>query len=466
MERMSEVSTVCVLGPVEAGREAVRLLSRQDVFAVHRGWDDFRDSDASRLPPEVDSLILLASPEPGATPEQALHDTLRSVFHAGVAASQGNVRRIVVASDLGFFRRCPSNWRVDPRWAPRPAPEVAELLPYLVENSVRELIRETGVRGIVVRAADPGAHITEEGVAALADALKVDSGYWWQIRHHGQRPAAPVDQRDWRTVLAAPDPVASRPIRNVVVFGAGGPMAGALFPRLRDRYRLRLTDRRPLAEIRAAGYPHQPPGSPLPEVPEAPHEEMHCDVSDPDQVMAACEGMDVIINCSVIRYTEHDHAVNMLGCWNIARAAAKRRIRRVVQTGPQMTHLDPLVGYHSDYDSPGNAAPRPGRNLYGHTKYLGAETLKVFAHWYDLEVPVLVFNGFVTAQSRGENAFETTFEESADAIVKALEVPRLPSPWELVTVNNDLPYGRNSPQRAWEVLGWKTIQFLEDTWRD
>jgi len=412
------------------------------------------------------SILLLAESEPGQPDHDALCATLRSTFHAILAAAKQGVERVVIASDLGPFRRCPSNWRVDSRWEPRPAPVFSEVLPVLVENSVREAIRETGIRGVVVRGTNPEFFRTEVGVEALVAALAVDDGAWWQIRHVGQRPTAPADNRPWHDVLAPPDPIPSRPVRNVVVLGAGGPMAAALFPLLRDRYQVRLTDRRPLREVIAQGYNHQPPGSPLPELPDHPHSEMICYVSDPEQVMAACEGMDAIINCSVIRYTEHDHAVNMLGCWNIARAAARHRIRRVVQTGPQMTHLDPLVGFHADYDSPGNLPPRPGRNLYGHTKYLGAEILRIFAHWYDLEVPVLVFNGFVTAQSRGENAFETTFEESADAIVKALEVRSLPSPWELITVNNDLPYGRNSAQRAWEVLGWKTSQYLEDTWRD
>lgn len=462
---MDNCPDVLVIGPAQSAESIALALSARGVQSVACAWDAFHRDDTGTQP-SARSVILLADPEPARSDHDALCETLRSAFHGVVAATKQNVTRVVIASDLGAFRRCPSNWRVDSRWAPRPAPVRSEALPTLVENSVRELIRETGVRGVVVRGSDPEFFRTDDGVQALVDALGAEDGYWWQIRHVGERPSAAADSRPWHEVLAPPDPITARPVRNVVVFGAGGPMAAALFPLLRDRYHVRLTDRRPLREVVAQGYNHQPPGSPLPELPEHPHSEMLCDVTDPDQVMAACEGMDAIINCSVIRYTEQDHAVNMLGCWNIARAAAQHRIRRIVQTGPQMTHLDPLVGYHSDYESPGNAAPRPGRNLYGHTKYLGAEILRMFAHWYDMEIPVLVFNGFVTAQSRGSNVFETTFEESADAIVKALEIPSLPSPWELITVNNDLPYGRNSPQRAWEVLGWRTSQFLEDTWRD
>ncbi|MFY7953181.1 MAG: hypothetical protein ACOVT5_11805, partial [Armatimonadaceae bacterium] len=103
-------------------------------------------------------------------------------------------------------------------------------MPVLVENSVRELIRETGLRGTVVRGSAPEYFAAGDGVEALVDALGIGEGYWWQVRHAGDRPAAPPDSRHWHDVLAAPDPIASRPIRNVVVFGAGGPMAAALFP--------------------------------------------------------------------------------------------------------------------------------------------------------------------------------------------------------------------------------------------
>lgn len=455
-----------VVGPHSLAVEMARGFDSRGVPAQAVTWDTVRSSDPAQWDSVGRNWVVVAQPEPGLADHAALHDVLQGTFRAATAATRDSGAKIVVVSSLQSFRRHPANWRVDPRWAPRPSTEVTELLPVLVENSVREAIRETGVRGVVLRLPSPAEAGADASLSAISDALAAGEGGFWQIRHMGERPVAPADQRPWKEILACPDPIPTRPIRKVVVFGAGGPMGAALFPLLRDRFEVRLTDLRTMAEVKATGYGHQPPGSPLPETPEAPHEEMLCDVTDPEQVLRACEGMDAIVNCSVIRYTDRDHAVNTIGCWNIAKAAAAHRIRRIVQTGPQLTHLDPLVGYHADYDSPGNAPPRPGRNLYGHTKFLGNDILRAFAHWHDLEVPVLVFNGFVTAQSRGENVFETTFEESADAIVKALDAPGFPSPWEMITVNNDLPYGRNSAQRAWELLGWKTSQFLEDTWRD
>lgn len=413
--------------------------------------------------------IVLAVPGPNGRPTgKYLESFLQRVFHILVAARKGKCRRIVVVTDLDRFSRCPENWHVDEKWRTRPTCEPLDIAAQLLEASVRELTRETGMLGTVLRL-PRSASASVELHQAISDALGTERGsnpFFWTVRHIGKRPAAPVDVRPWREVLAPVNPVSSRSIRRVVVFGAGGPMAAALVPLLSDRYTLRLTDIRSLDEIRAAGYPHQPPGSPLPCAPSAPHEEMRCDVADPDAVDAACEGMDAVVNCSVIRYTDRDFAVNMAGCLNIAEAAVRHGIRRIVQTGPQLTGLDPVVGYHGEEEVPGNAPARPGANLYGHTKFLGNEILRIFAENHGLEVPVLVFNGFVTAQSRGRNPFETTFEESADAIRLALEAPGFPSPWEFITVCNDLPQGRFSSQRAAELLGWRTSDALEDTWRD
>src|SRR6185312_16292806 len=116
-------------------------------------------------------------------------------------------------------------------------------------------------------------------------------------------------------------------------------------------------------------------------------------VTKPDDVLAACKDMDAVINCSVIRvHPVNAFRVNTLGAYNIARAAAALGIRRVIQTGPQLICLHGDGDYSSDYDIPADAPPRPGRHLYGHSKYLGQEILRVFADYYDLEVPVLLFS--------------------------------------------------------------------------
>ena len=463
---MKSLHTVlCVADPSSPAFE--RLLDASGTELVRRAWRDSVESieDAAS---RADRLLIVV-PEPDESPTgECLARTLDRLYRLAMASRKRVGVRWMLLTRLDGFARCPANWHVDEKWRTRPTSSPADMVAHLFEASARELLRETGIKATVVRVgsiAPDAPELADELATAWGESPAPDA-HFWRIRHVGRRPCAPADDRPWRQVLAPPEPIASRPIRNVVVFGAGGPMAAALVPLLADRYRLRLTDVRPLADIRATGYPHQPPGSPLPTTPLPPHEEMHCDVADPHAVDAACEGMDAIVNCSVVRYTDRDFAVNTAGCWNIAQSAVRHRIRRVVQTGPQLTGLDPVVGYHFEDEVPGNAPPRPGASMYGHSKFLGNEILRVFAENHGLEVPVLVFNGFATKESRGRNPFQTTFEDSAEAIRLALEVPALPSPWEFITVCNDLPQGRFSAQRATELLGWKASDDLQDTWSD
>src|SRR4051812_12099890 len=88
---------------------------------------------------------------------------------------------------------------------------------------------------------------------------------------------------------------------KVAIFGAGGPVGAAAARSLRDHYRLRLSDVRPIAEIAAEGKP-QSPGAPLPEGLPAPHETRVVDVSDYSQVLDAARGMDALVNVSVLRH--------------------------------------------------------------------------------------------------------------------------------------------------------------------
>jgi nucleoside-diphosphate-sugar epimerase len=210
----------------------------------------------------------------------------------------------------------------------------------------------------------------------------------------GSRSNAPGAVSHGHGPLAPTAPVASRPIRRVVIFGAGGPMGAAVAAELAAHYQLRLTDVRPLAEIAAEGpQPNQNPGSPVPVVLGPPHESRVVDVTNPDDVLAACADMDAIVNCTVIRvHPVNAFRVNTLGAYNIAHAAAALGIRRLVQTGPQLISLHGDGDYSSDYDIPADVPPRPDRHLYGHSKYLGQEILRVFADYYDLEAPVPLFS--------------------------------------------------------------------------
>jgi nucleoside-diphosphate-sugar epimerase len=260
----------------------------------------------------------------------------------------------------------------------------------------------------------------------------------------------------------------------VVVFGAGGPLAAAAIPQLTESYLLRITDIRPMEEIVAAG--PRNPGGPVPRLLAPPHEMRQVDVTDPEQVLAACEGMDAIVNCTVIRpHLAQAFRVNCVGAYNVMRAAVAHGIRRVVHTGPQQVMLDRPGGYWWDADVTAEAPPRPGTHLYRHSKYLGQEVCRIFAEEHELEVLTLLYSVFVdpgTAGAalagrpgrRGLSPLTVSWEDAGHAMRRALEVPPLPSPFEVFLILADLPHGKYSNEKAKRLLGWQPRDTLEALW--
>ena len=106
---------------------------------------------------------------------------------------------------------------------------------------------------------------------------------------------------------------------NVVLFGAGGPVGASTITSLKDHYTLRVTDLRAMEEVAVS--PPQNPRAPIPEVLGAPHENRVVDITDYDQVLAACQGMDAAIDLSVLRpHPVLAFHVNMIGAYNVAKA--------------------------------------------------------------------------------------------------------------------------------------------------
>ncbi|HVG98424.1 MAG TPA: hypothetical protein VNK05_16065, partial [Chloroflexota bacterium] len=111
----------------------------------------------------------------------------------------------------------------------------------------------------------------------------------------------------------------------------------------------------------------------------------------------------------------------------------------------------------------------PGTSLYGHSKFLGEEAMRVFAEYYDLEVPALLFSIFAdpeTAQRRGGGVFPMTvsWEDAGHAVRRALEVATLPSPFETFHILADLPHGKYSNAKARRLLGWQPRDTLARLW--
>lgn len=480
---------------------------------------DVRDRDFAReVTRGADAVLHLAPLSTQAMNDAAVVDTFsRGSFNLVDTAIDQGTRFFMAASSLQMFDRLPSSWRIDENWQPRPEPIPEHLACWLSELSLRECCRTAAIRALCLRfgrivtddeasgAFDPRQLHIADAVQAVGCALRqfetLPERGEWHIYHiscgerarvrpgnalseaFGFRPEYTFDDRittpemerdpgrEWRSLLRVPSPPVpprqkthERP--RVVIFGSGGPVAAALAEELQHDFTVRQTDLRSLEAIRAENAP-QSAGAPLPAALAAPHEEKQVDVRDPEQVLDACRDMDIIINCTVVR-PDHVEAfrVNTLGAYNVMRAAVHHGIRRIVHTGPQQLVMDPRTGYHWDYDVPGNAPGRPGRNLYAHSKFLGNEICRLFAANYSLEAPNLVYAQFLNPEVTHDVwTMAVSWKDSARALRRAMEVERLPSGYEEIVITNDLPAGRFSAQRARELLGWEAEDDLSALWR-
>lgn len=258
---------------------------------------------------------------------------------------------------------------------------------------------------------------------------------------------------------------------KVCVFGAGGPVGAMVFRALKDEYHVRLTDLRDVHEVLAQNKP-QSKGAPLPEVPEAPHAWRCVDVGDYAQVLAAAEGMDALINVAVLR---HDPApafrVNLIGAYNVMKAAVACGIKRVIHTGPRHTRLGFEGDYWPDFDIPDEAPLHPGGDLYALSKHLGGQVVRVFAERHDLEVLCFLYtafrpgNGGDASDGSGVHPLTVSWEDTGEPFRLGLKVASLPSNYEVFDITAPLPHGKFGTGKARRMLGWQPAHVFERLYR-
>jgi nucleoside-diphosphate-sugar epimerase len=435
------------------------------------------------------------------------HDSLdyatRGTYLLADAAAKANVARFILGSSLRIYPPAlTARYHVNESWRPRPGTDLDSLCAWLGEVCTRETVRVTGTPAVCLRlgvvmddamvAGQPfnpyWLHI-DDAVQAIRCALDADLSDWtgWGVAHIGaaggraalssakaaNEPLRYAPAHDFANAPASqakspaePTAIHSRPIKRVVIFGAGGPLAATATTALAQAYALRLTDVKPIDELVATLQP-QTPGAPLPTVPQPPHEWRVVDVCDAAQVMAACEGADAIINCTVIRYDlASAFRVNMLGAWNVMRAAVAHDIHRVVHTGPFMLGDRGRVGYDWDYDIVDDVPPRPGTSwLYFLSKLCGQEIVRAFAEVHGLSVPTLTFCDFRNPDVHRDpplHPLTVSWPDAGQAIRCALEAPTLPAPFEYFHVGADLPHGVYHNDKAKRLLGWQPRDRFED----
>ena len=401
--------------------------------------------------------------------DQASRGTYQLVAHS----AKLGIHHWVLGSSLGIFGDLSADFSPQPNWRRRPRARLDELGLHASETVVRERVRIGNWRAVCLRFGEASeAEIQRAVVEALkpapvpevrSDSQAVGEGpETWIVEHVGTRVPPSAD--------AAPKMPAAkitpRPIKKVLILGAAGPIATATTQVMRDHYQLRITDIKPFEEMVATTQP-QSPGAPLPELLPAPHDTMPVDVTNLEQVMRAAEGMDAIVNLTVMRRDPAEAwRVNALGAWNVMQAAIAHGIHRVVHTGPYQIGREDGAGYYWDDWIVDEVPPRPGGyfDMYQSSKLIGQEIVRVLAETYDLCVPTLYFCGFVNPDEPPTNfvpgPFYSSWLDTARAIKAAVDIDGMPAPFEIFHINDDLPHGVYPNAKAKRLLNWKPIDNL------
>ncbi|MFH1571044.1 MAG: NAD(P)-dependent oxidoreductase, partial [Gemmatimonadota bacterium] len=203
-----------------------------------------------------------------------------------------------------------------------------------------------------------------------------------------------------------------------------------------------------------------------------PHETQVVDVSRYDQVVEACRGMDAAINLTVVRpHPERAFMVNMVGAYNVARAAVEFGLKRLIHTGPFHTALNHNADYWHDHQLVDDIPLRPGDDLYALSKYLGWHITRVFAERHGLEVLAFLFCGFRPRQvlpderGKGIGPFLTSWEDTGESFLYGLRAPQMPNPYEVFFICSNTPDRKHRVDKAKRLLGWEARDTFEDLYR-
>lgn len=203
---------------------------------------------------------------------------------------------------------------------------------------------------------------------------------------------------------------------------------------------------------------------------ETKHESRQVDSASLSQVMKAAEGVDTIVNLSVLR---HDRQlafdVNTRGCYNVMRAALEHGIRRVINTGPHFSiQGKPYTTF--DFEIHPDVPAQTTTDLYPITKGLGQEICKTFTENYDLYVLTLLFLTFRNHDDKTEGGdlrgFTTSWRDAGEAfrLALAVDLETLPSRCEVFNIFGDFPHRQYSNEKAKRILGFLPRDNFEKIW--
>lgn len=239
---------------------------------------------------------------------------------------------------------------------------------------------------------------------------------------------------------------------KVLILGGNGYLGPHVVKALERDHELRVTDIKPPAE-------------------KSRHEFQRVDVASWEQVRKAAEGMDAIINLSVLRPDRKlAFDVNTRGCLNMMLAAVEHGIRRVINTGPHLVVCgQPYERF--DFGISPDAPPQPGTHLYGLSKSLGQEICRVYAQHHPIHVQEYLFFSLrdMATLTPGTDAtpFSISWGDAGEVfrLGLAIELAKLPSRCEIFFVFADMPHGQFVNDKAKQILGFRTKDDLSVLWR-
>jgi nucleoside-diphosphate-sugar epimerase len=246
---------------------------------------------------------------------------------------------------------------------------------------------------------------------------------------------------------------------KVLILGGNGMLGPWAVTAMKDRHDILLTDvKEPSADYKG--------------------EYLKLSVDDVDGVVKAAEGMDVIVNLSVLRpHRQIAFDVNMMGNYAMMTAAREHGIKRVINSGP---HYQKVGQQYEDWDFDLNPElpAAPGTRLYAHTKALGQEVCRVFSERHGIQVITLLYYNLkhswdlsgLEPGGPGHHQdmvpYSTAWSDCGTAVRAAVEVPeeRLATRCESFFILPDLPHGKFNNEKTRRVLGWRPRYQVEGLW--
>lgn len=154
--------------------------------------------------------------------------------------------------------------------------------------------------------------------------------------------------------------------KKVLLTGAAGFVGGILRAHWGDRYDLHLADVKPVEDI-------------------APHETaIQLDITDYEQMMSACKGMDVIVHLAAdpsprAEFYKTLLPLNVIGGYNAFQAAHEAGCARIVFT----SSVNAVLGYRGEVETKWDTPIFP-QNVYGATKCWGEALARVYSDSHGL----------------------------------------------------------------------------------